>query len=179
MLYEKQQMQIKQLSVFAALMASSFAASAASVFMSEDWAAEACDAWNADSELSAGLGGDWIGNDADRGYKVIHIYRMDCKDSPRVELTIVADGENAKCSYGGAVKHEKLNADVDYLMYAEDDDWKCMGEGSWGCGPMGAMATGKLKFDGPKGEAMSVMGPFEGFLLLTGKVPSDRASCPK
>jgi putative sterol carrier protein len=43
---------------------------------------------------------------------------------------------------------------------------------------MGAMATGKLKFKGPKMEAMGVMGPFASFLELTGKVPSDRTACP-
>jgi putative sterol carrier protein len=43
---------------------------------------------------------------------------------------------------------------------------------------MGAMMTGKLKFEGPKMEAMGVMGPFDSFLILTGKVPGDKASCP-
>jgi putative sterol carrier protein len=40
------------------------------------------------------------------------------------------------------------------------------------------MMTGKLKFQGPKGEAMGVMGPFDGFLTMTGKVAGDKASCP-
>ena len=82
------------------------------------------------------------------------------------------------CSYGGAVKHSKLNADVDYLMHATDEDWTCMGKGSFGCDAMGAMTTGKLKFKGPKMEAMCVMGPFDGFLVLTCKVAGDKASCP-
>ncbi len=43
---------------------------------------------------------------------------------------------------------------------------------------MGAMMTGKLKFEGPKGEAMGVMGPFNAFLTGTGKVPGDKESCP-
>jgi len=68
--------------------------------------------------------------------------------------------------------------DVDYLMYATDEDWACMGEGKFGCGAMGAMTTGKLKLSGPKGEAMSVMGPFNGFLTLTGQVPGDKSSRP-
>jgi hypothetical protein len=38
--------------------------------------------------------------------------------------------------------------------------------------------TGKLKFSGPKGEAMGVMGSFNDFLLLTGKVPGDKGACP-
>jgi putative sterol carrier protein len=36
---------------------------------------------------------------------------------------------------------------------------------------------GKLKFVGPKVEAMKVMGPFETFLKLPGKIPFDKA-CP-
>lgn len=152
------------------------AAGQSAVFMSAEWAQQACEAWNAEEQLTTGLAGDWIDNNADRGYKVIQIYRTECPDSPRVELTISAEGGMAKCTYGGAVAHAELNSDVDYLMYATDEDWVCMGEGKWGCGPMGAMATGKLKFEGPKMEAMSVMGPFEGFLLLTGKVETNRNS---
>jgi hypothetical protein len=41
------------------------------------------------------------------------------------------------------------------------------------------MMFGRLGFDRPKGEAMSNMTPFENFLLLVGKVPSDTGSCPK
>ena len=41
------------------------------------------------------------------------------------------------------------------------------------------MMTGKLKYSGPKGEAMSVMGRFDSFLQLTGKVPGDTSSGPK
>jgi len=44
---------------------------------------------------------------------------------------------------------------------------------------MGAMMTGKLKFKGPKGEAMKVMSPFEAFLQVAGKLPGDKSSCPK
>ena len=168
----------RRIPVLLTLVAASAAVQAAPTFMSPEWAAEACRAWNQDKRLTEGLAGDWIENDAGRGYKVIQIYRSDCGDDKKVELTISNDNGQAKCTYGGAVSHQDLNSDVDYLMYATDEDWVCMGEGSWGCGPMGAMATGKLKFDGPKMEAMSVMGPFEGFLLLTGKVPADRKACP-
>ena len=39
---------------------------------------------------------------------------------------------------------------------------------------------GRLKFQGPKVEAMTVMGPFEAFLKLTGEVPgTDTQACPK
>ena len=37
----------------------------------------------------------------------------------------------------------------------------------------------RLSFDGPMGEAMGNMGPFESFLLLVGKVPGDTAACPQ
>ena len=147
-------------------------------FMSAEWAAEACKGWNNSDELLSGLSGDWIKNDAGRGYKAIQIYRSDCANSPKVELTIKEKDGKASCSYGGAVAHKELNSDVDYLMHATDEDWKCIGDNDWGCGAMGAMMTGKLKFDGPKGEAMSVMGPFEEFLILTGKIDSDRKACP-
>jgi putative sterol carrier protein len=155
-----------------------FSAQAAPVFMSVEWAEQACEGWNQNDELTTGLGGDWIANDAGRGYKAIQIYRSDCPKSPKVELTLQKSGSKAECTYGGSVVHTDLNDDVDYLMHATDEDWVCMGEGDWGCGPMGAMMTGKLKFDGPKGEAMGVMGPFENFLLLTGKIAADRKQCP-
>ena len=169
---------LKKISVLLPLLALSAGVQAAPTFMSAEWAADACQAWNNDEQLTTGLGGKWIDNDADRGYKIIQIYRIECGDSKKVELTLSKEGDKAKCIYGGAVDHADLNPDSDYLMYAEDKNWVCMGEGKWGCGPMGAMASGKLKFDGPKMEAMGVMGPFEGFLLLTGKIESDRTSCP-
>jgi putative sterol carrier protein len=50
-----------------------------------------------------------------------------------------------------------------------------MGAGEYG--PMKAMMFGRLKFIGPKVEAMTVMGPFETFLKLPGKVANDKA-CP-
>ena len=150
----------------------------AATFMDSSWAAAACSAWNK-SDLPAGLGGAaWAENNAGRGYKVIQLYREKCGEGSKVELEISDKGGKAECTYGGAVKHAKLDANVDYLMYATDEDWTCMGEGRFGCGAMGAMMTGKLNFKGPKGEAMGVMGPFDGFLLLTGKVAGDKSACP-
>lgn len=70
-----------------------------------------------------------------------------------------------------------MDFNVDYLMHANDKDWTCMGAGSFGCGAMGAMMTGKLKFSGPKMEAMQVMTPFESFLQLTGKVAGNKGNC--
>jgi putative sterol carrier protein len=52
-----------------------------------------------------------------------------------------------------------------------------MGRGEYG--PMRAMMFGRLAFEGPMGEAMGNMGPFEGFLQLVGKVPGDTTSCPQ
>jgi putative sterol carrier protein len=150
----------------------------AATFMDAQWAAAACKAWNK-SSLTSGLAGDaWAANNGGRGYKSIHLFRDKCGEGSKVELEISDKGGKAECTYGGAVKHAKLNYDVDYLMHASDEDWTCMGEGKFGCGAMGAMMTGKLKFQGPKGEAMGVMGPFDGFLQLTGKVAGDKSSCP-
>ena len=150
--------------------------SAAPVLMSADWAAQACTAWNSNPQLVSGLGGKWIANNGKRGYKIIHIYRKDCKDSPQVELKIVPKDGKAWCAYGGKVMTPKLDSSYDYLMWAETDDWHDMGAGKYG--PMHAMMFGDLLFEGPKWEAMSVMGPFEQFLLLVGKVPSNESVCP-
>ena len=151
----------------------------AATFMDADWAKAACDAWNKSAELTGGLAGSaWAANNAGRGYKVIQLYRDKCGEASRVELQISDKDGKALCTYGGKVKTASLKPDVDYLMFATDDDWTCMGEGKFGCGAMGAMMTGKLNFKGPKGEAMGVMGPFDSFLLLTGKVAGDKAACP-
>ena len=162
-----------------AMLACSSAVSAAT-FMDADWAAAICSAWNATPALTDELGGQaWAANDAGRGYKVIQLYRSKCGQGSKVELEIANQDGKAHCARGGAVKHPKLDPKVDYLMYASDSDWACMGKSSFGCGAMGAMMTGKLKFNGPKGEAMGVMGPFDSFLALTGKVAGDTADCPK
>lgn len=146
------------------------------VFMSADWAAKACDAWNANDQLTTGLGGKWINNNAQRGYKIIHMYRTDCGDGVQSELRIVPKDGRAMCTYGGKVTVAKLNSSVDYLMHASTERWHQMGAGEYG--PMKAMMFGRLEFKGPKMEAMSVMGPFEQFLLLAGKVPSNEDACP-
>lgn len=82
------------------------------------------------------------------------------------------------CVEAGLPDKKAMNYKVDYLMHASDDNWACMGKGSFGCGAMGAMMSGKLKFQGPKLEAMKVMDPFESFLKIAGTVPGDKASCP-
>jgi putative sterol carrier protein len=147
------------------------------VLMSADWGKLACDAWNADPVLTDKLvESGWVDNDGKRGFKVMQIYRTDCKDSPRVEMRIAKKDGKALCVYGGKVETAKLDDDMDYVMHASTKRWGEMGRGEYG--PMRAMMFGRLEFEGPKLEAMGNMGPFENFLLLTGKVASDTASCP-
>jgi putative sterol carrier protein len=147
------------------------------LMMSAAWAKSACEAWNADPALTEKLAeSGWVKNNANRGFKVIQVYRSDCKDSPRVELRIAEQDNKARCTYGGKVETEKLDLGVDYVMHAETARWQEMGRGEYG--PMLAMMLGRLKFDGPMFEAMGNMGPFESFLLLVGKVKSSTASCP-
>jgi putative sterol carrier protein len=161
--------------VAASLCASAAVASAAPVLMSADWAREACQAWNADATLTKELfSSGWVANDKKRGYKVLQVYRTDCAGSPRVELRISAKDGKALCVAGGK-SDAKLDFDADYAMSAETVRWKEMGRGEYG--PMRAMLFGRLSFDGPMGEAMGNMGPFESFLLLVGKVPGE-AGCP-
>ena len=153
----------------------STAAHAAPALMSAEWTAEACDAWNKDSTLTTGLGDKWIKNDAGRGYKIIHMYRTDCGETTQTEMKIVPKDGKAICEYGGAIKTTKMDYTVDYTMHATTEKWTEMGAGEYG--PMKAMMFGRLKFSGPKTEAMTVMGPFETFLKLPGKVANDKA-CP-
>ncbi len=151
------------------------AAQAAPAMMSAEWTAQACDAWNKDAQLTNGLAEKWIKNDAGRGYKIIHLYRTDCGEATQTELKIVSKDGKAMCVYGGAVQNAKMDHAVDYTMHATTEKWDEMGAGEYG--PMKAMMFGRLKFTGPKMEAMSVMGPFEAFLKLPGKIPGDKA-CP-
>ncbi len=151
------------------------AAQAAPAMMSAEWTAQACDAWNKDAQLTNGLAEKWIKNDANRGYKIIHLYRTDCGEATQTELKIVSKDGKAMCVYGGAVQNAKMDYAVDYTMHATTERWDEMGAGEYG--PMKAMMFGRLKFTGPKMEAMSVMGPFEAFLRLPGKIPGDKA-CP-
>lgn len=136
--------------------------------MSPQWAAQACDAWNADPTLTQNLESKWIKNDGGRGYKAMQMYRDDTK-MPPVELRIADKGGVASCIYGGAAE-STLNYRNDYMMNASTNHWVEMGAGRYG--PMKAMIFRRLHFKGPYGEAMGVMGPFGAFLRLVGKVPS-------
>jgi len=147
------------------------------VFMSSEWGLAACSAWNESSVLTNELGGDaWAGNDGEKGHKVLHLYRLDCSDAPTTELRIADQEGRALCVYGGAVESDALNKKHDYIMFAKTSNWSRMGSGK--DGPMKAMMLGRLKFKGPKWEAMNNMGPFGAFLLLTGEIESEREACP-
>ena len=153
------------------------AAAQAPVLMSPQWAAQACDAWNAEAKLTGPLfESGWIKNDSGRGFKVMQLFRTDCSKEPTAEMRIVAKDEKAICVYGGAVQTTKLESGADYVMSAETARWLEMGKGEYG--PMRAMMLSRLEFSGPKFEAMGNMGPFSSFLLLVGKVPGDASSCP-
>ena len=115
---------------------------AAPVMMSPDWAKHACAAWNRDPVLTDGLvKSGWVDNDNKRGYKVMHVFRTECKDSRPVELRIAKQEGKAMCVYGGAIENPKLDGDVDYLMHAETERWIEMGLGDYG--PMRAMMFGR------------------------------------
>jgi len=166
--------------ILAATVTIALASSAmATEFMDQTWAKDTCAAWNKNATLTKGLA-EWATNNKNRGYKLIQIYRTQCKSTSKIQLNIVNKGGKAICVYGGKPDGKKVDYDVDYLMHASDEDWTCMGKSSFGCGAMGAMATGKLKFTGPKTEAMSVMSPFGSFLELTGDIKATKSkTCPK
>lgn len=147
----------------------------AAPLMSNEWAQQACNYWNTNPALTTELAGTWAKNDGGRGYKVIHMYRTDCGEANKVEMTISTKGGKTTCTYAGPIQHATLDYSMDYKMHAETKRWHEMGAGEYG--PMRAMMFGRLKFEGPKVEAMKVMGPFEQFLLIPGKVPGDD-SCP-
>ncbi len=146
-------------------------------FMDAAWAAQACEAWNQSEPLTVKLGKKWVKNDGDRGFKVIRMYRTECGEETAVQMTIVEQDGKASCSYGGQPDDKEFNKKMDYLMHATDDHWTCIGKSKFGCGAMGAMMSGKLKFTGPKMEAMSVMGPFGAFLKLTGEIAGEKTAC--
>ena len=149
----------------------STAAVAATPYMSADWATQACQGWNASPQLANELGVKWAKNDKGRGYKIIHMFRTDCGVDSKVEMKIASQEGKAMCVSAGRVANAKLDYDVDYQMHATTKDWKS------GMNPATAMMFGNLKFDGPKLEAMSVMGPFQAFMTLASKVPGE-AACP-
>lgn len=145
--------------------------------MSVDYIKQFCGAWNADELMTKGLAdSEWVDNDGDKGFKIIQLYRNDCPDSPHVEMQFERQNDRAMCVYAGKVENPDLDRGSDYEMYADTTRWVEIGNGEYG--PMKAMMLGRLKFKGPKIEAMGNMGPFKNFLLLFGKFPSDTTVCP-
>jgi len=147
------------------------------VMMSVEYIAQFCDAWNADELMTIGLAdSEWVDNDGDKGFKIIQLYRRDCQDSPHVEMQFERQDGKAICVYAGKVENPDLDRSADYEMYADTKRWIEIGNGDYG--PLKAMMFGRLKFKGPKIEAMGNMGPFKNFLLLFGRFPSDTTVCP-
>ena len=54
-------------------------------FMDKTWAKNMCDAWNKSDTLSTGLA-KWSTNNKDRGYKLIQIYRTQCKTESKITI---------------------------------------------------------------------------------------------
>lgn len=153
---------------FVIALADAPAVAAPPVLMSPEWATQACQAWNADPNLTETLASKWIKNDLGRGFKVLQMFRDDLT-APPVELRIAPKDGKAMCVYGGAAE-SVVNYSADYTMSASTGHWTEMGAGRYG--PMKAMIFRRLHFKGPYGEAMGVMGPFGSFLRLIGSVPS-------
>ncbi len=151
------------------------ASAAAPALMSPAWTSAFCSAWNATPQLTQGLSGEWLHDDKGRGYKIVEMYRDDCGSAGVVELKIVPRDGKAYCSYGG-VPQAAPDFAVDFLMHAKTADWEAMGRGD--PGPMWAMMSGKLQFQGPKLVAMRAIKPFASFLQLVGKVDYDAKTCP-
>ena len=161
--------------IFLLLLAGAATAQDEPVMMSAAWVQGMCEAWNGEPGLTDNLDG-WIKNDKGRGYKLMRIYRRDCPQSPWIEMKIAKSDDGVVCLDGGWATSEELTR-ADYVMFADTVRWQEMGAGEYG--PMKGMMTGRLKFEGPKFEAMRNMGPFTNFLLLVGKVPGSVDSCPE
>ncbi len=154
-------------------------AASAENFMDAKWAETACDAWNKNTTLTGELSGNaWIANNKGRGYKIIQMYRTECGEKTKVQLNIADKDGKAMCVYGGLPDGKKIDTSIDYIMHAKDQRWTELGNTEYG--PMKAMMFGRLKFKGPKAEAMSVMGPFGVFLELAGSIPGEKGkeNCP-
>jgi len=167
----------------------------ATTYMDATWANKACVAWNASPiltqqlmETEAGIeleedddseGYSWVKNNANRGYKIVQMYRTACGAKTKIQLVIQEKNGKAMCTSSGKPDGKVMDFSVDYLMHATDANWECMGRGSFGCGVMGAMMSGKLKFQGPKFEVIRVMSPFESFLKVAGRTAGDKNTCPK
>ena len=77
----------------------------AAPLMSADWAVQACQSWNSNPILTDELAEKWIKNDKGRGYKIMHMYRTDCGEGAKIEMTISAKNGKALCTYAGPIQH--------------------------------------------------------------------------
>lgn len=67
-------------------------------FMDTTWAQQACTAWNKSTVITSKLmknaeddseeGYSWVKNNANRGYKIIQLYRTSCGETTKVQLNI-------------------------------------------------------------------------------------------
>ncbi|MDW8237538.1 MAG: SCP2 sterol-binding domain-containing protein [Aquificaceae bacterium] len=141
------------------------------IFMDDVYAKMLCDAWNKTPQLVDNLGKSesW----SQIAERKLFLYREDCPNSKQIQLTIKNEDSKARCVYGGFAKDQRSKDD--FLMYAQTSRWLEMGAKAYG--PMKAMMTNRLKFEGPRGVAMKNMGPFEAFLDLIDQ-QSDSSKCP-
>lgn len=147
------------------------------VFLSADWAAEACRLRNQDPILTKHLiDSGWMANDAQRGFKQVRIVRRDCAGSPPAEIRTAVLDEKASCVYGGAARGTDLDLEADYLLTASTEHWAAMAAGEYG--PMRSILLGILELQGPRQEAMTNLRPLREFLLLTGRVEAETGACP-
>ena len=72
-------------------------AAQAAPLMSTDWAVQACNYWNTNPALTTELAERWAKNDGGRGHKIIHMYRTDCGENTKVEMTISTKGGKTTC----------------------------------------------------------------------------------
>ena len=77
-------------------------AALAAPLMSSEWAKQACTYWNTNSALTTELAEHWATNDKGRGYKIIHMYRTECGENSKVEMTISTKGGKTKQAKRGA-----------------------------------------------------------------------------
>jgi len=145
---------------------------AAPVFMGEEYAKALCEEWNKTPRLVEELGKNefW----ASVPERKMFLYREDCNDTKRIQLTIKNENGKAVCVYGGLAKDKK--GPNDFLMYAETKRWLEMARKEYG--PMKAMMLGRLKYEAPKGVTKMNIGYFETFLDILDNPPHDASKCP-
>jgi len=134
------------------------AAAQAPVLMSPPWAAQACEAWNKEPELTGALfESGWVKNDAGRGFKVMQLYRRDCGEQPTAEMRIVAKEDKAICVFGGAVQTAKLDSGAErrHLSLARDGQGRLRSDAGNDAQPPALLGT-EVRGHGQHGAIFSV-----------------------